>query len=93
MAGTDARKALDLIGRQEPQGGVRERFALTEMERQSALWKKLKAHAEERIARHRRANDGDKDMEATSKLRGRIQEARYFAALDEPAPQMEADHA
>lgn len=68
-----------------------EPFRLTTEELHSPLWKKLKDHAESRVDKFRRKNDKDKDLVATAKLRGRIAEASYFAALENPAQQIEAD--
>ena len=64
---------------------------VTELERQSALWLKLKAHVEKRIASLRARNDNDKNAEETAKLRGRIAELKLIAALDNPAVAMEPD--
>lgn len=64
---------------------------VSELERQSPLWLKLKSHMEKRIAALRVKNDSDKDTEATAKLRGRIAELKILAALDNPAPQLQAD--
>lgn len=62
---------------------------LTELEKQSALWQKLKKHAEERIQKLRTDNDKDMDERATQKLRGRIAEAKYWLELDQPPPAVE----
>jgi len=50
----------------------------------SPTWLKIKAHFEERLADHRKANDNDKDAVATAKLRGRIAEAQYLLDLAKP---------
>ena len=67
-------------------------FQLTPAEIGSPLWMKLKAHIEERVAGHRRANDGNLNTEDTAKIRGRISEGKYILSLglDNPAPQMDA---
>ena len=79
-------------------------FQLTPAEIGSSLWTKLKAHIEERIAGHRRTNDGNLNTEDTAKVRGRIAEGKYILSLDgdlvfkkaillglnNPAPQMDA---
>jgi hypothetical protein len=64
---------------------------LTEMEKQSALWKKLKAHMQARVDRHRASNDTSKSVEKTEKLRGRIAEAKYFLTFDTPAPGVDVE--
>lgn len=51
---------------------------LTEQERGSELWAKLKADAEARLAKLRQDNDADKDPIATAKLRGQIAECKRF---------------
>ena len=65
-------------------------FKLTTSEIGSPLWMKLKAHIEERVAGHRRANDGNLNTEDTAKVRGRIAEGKYILGLDNPAPQLDA---
>lgn len=58
-----------------------DRFELTREERDSSLWKKLDKHLNERLDIARRQNDLDSSVEATAKLRGRIQELKSFIAL------------
>lgn len=65
---------------------------LTEIDIESGTWKKIKAHLEKRLQETREKNDGDKNEEATAKLRGRIAELKYLAALDSPAPQAAGEH-
>lgn len=60
-------------------------FELTAQEKDSALWKKLKAHFEERLDVLRIQNDGDKSAEETAKLRGKIAFAKELLGLDAPA--------
>src|SRR5436853_7166738 len=76
-------------------GGVqqerKETAVVTELERQSPLWLKLKAHMEKRIASLRARNDNDRNAEDTAKLRGRIAELKLIATLDNPAVAMEPD--
>ena len=57
---------------------------LTAEDLRSPTWLKLKAHFEGRRAEHRAANDNDKDVVATAKLRGRIAEATYLLDLEKP---------
>lgn len=66
-------------------------FILNDIERQSAVWKKIKQHCEDEIARLRVLNDTSVDLARTERLRGRIKAFKYLAALDNPAPQAEAD--
>lgn len=54
---------------------------LEEFERNSALWKKIRAHFEHRLQRHRARNDASKSVEETEKLRGRIAECKYILSL------------
>lgn len=67
-----------------------DKFKLTKTEQDSALWKKIKAHYEERLTNLRRKNDNDSSIEITSKIRGRIAECRCLLALSESAKK-EAD--
>jgi hypothetical protein len=64
---------------------------VSELERQSVLWAKLKRHLEARIARLRALNDRPRSADETARLRGRIAEAKSLLALDNPAPAMDAD--
>jgi len=57
-------------------------FKLSAQERDSALWKKLKAEVEHDVGIMRRQNDGDKSAEETAKLRGRIAQAKKFLAYE-----------
>ncbi len=47
-------------------------MTLTEIEKQSAVWIKLRDHMNERLEAMRCQNDGDLSLEQTIKLRGRI---------------------
>lgn len=60
-------------------------------ETQAAVWLKLKARTEERLAMLRSRNDGNLTFEETLKLRGRIAELKEFLALENPAPEQVAD--
>ncbi len=65
---------------------------LSETDRHSALWLKLKKHFEERIALLRARNDNDLDEAKSARLRGRIAETKYFLGLGDPGPEpVEAD--
>lgn len=61
-------------------------MTLSNEERQSALWLKLRAHLEDRLEALRFQNDGDRTPEETAKIRGRIAEVKNMLALDPPAP-------
>lgn len=58
----------------------------TEIERQSAVWKKLKTRLEARRDLLRRQNDGNLSHDQTMKLRGRIAEVNNLLALGENQP-------
>ena len=64
---------------------------ISDVERHSAVWIKIKAHCESEITRLRALNDKTMDALHTEKLRGRIKELRNLAALDIPAPPAGAD--
>ena len=67
-------------------------MTLTEQERHSAVWLKLQAHMEYRLASLRSQNDGDLTMDETIKLRGRVAQLKELLALGQPGPaQAEAD--
>lgn len=57
---------------------------LSEQDRQSAAWMKLKAHYEARLAKYRAMNDEQKPETDTARLRGKIAEVKAFLALGEP---------
>lgn len=60
---------------------------LTEAEKRSELWRKIKAHLDGRLAMHRGKNDTDLGDTETAKLRGRIQECKEMLKLGaEPGP-------
>lgn len=58
---------------------------LTATERESALWKKILAHLDERVYTHRVKNDNRTltDIE-TAGLRGKIAECKYWQGLNKP---------
>ena len=59
-------------------------------DKESAFWKRLKAHLEERIAKLDVENRASSLSEAqTAKLRGRIAELDYLMKLDAKAPTSE----
>lgn len=55
---------------------------LTEAEKQSALWEKLKAHFDERLQSFRKQNDQDLNERQTAEIRGRIKELKYVIDLE-----------
>lgn len=61
-------------------------FALTQGDRQSQTWLKLKAHMEEKLKILRGQNDGELDPIQTAHIRGQIKFAKGLLALasDEP---------
>jgi hypothetical protein len=61
---------------------------LTDAEKISPLWIKIKEHLEERIEKHRASNDKTQPADATEKLRGRIAELNYLRGLDKERPQI-----
>ena len=63
---------------------------LSTYERESALWKKLEQHLNERLTTLRTRNDGELDAIETARLRGRISQVKEFLALSE-APEHIAD--
>lgn len=66
------------------------RFSLDQGEIASHLWKKIKAHLEQRLVLLRAKNDDPtKDAIATARLRGAIRETKNLIALENPAPSME----
>lgn len=64
---------------------------LSDLEKQSAAWTKVKRHIEQRIEDLRRKNDGDLDPDDTARLRGRIAELKNLLAAVEPPPALASD--
>lgn len=67
------------------------KFNLSEQERNSALWQKLKMHLAERLQAHRSANDRELSQDQTAKLRGQIREVKYLLDLEHPGPAIVED--
>jgi len=63
-----------------------EQFKLLPEDIHTPLWRRLSAHLEERIAFHRKRNDGGLSEVETAKLRGRIAEAKYILEDLGPKP-------
>lgn len=60
---------------------------LTPLERESALWKRIAAELEGRLASLRMNNDNDNlDALATARMRGRIAEVKQMLAWAEELP-------
>ena len=57
-------------------------FALSIGDRQSAVWRKILAHLNEKLANARAKNDGDLDEVTTAKVRGQIGILKALIALD-----------
>ena len=56
-------------------------FELSNEDKKSKLWRKLKEHWESRLETLRTQNDGDKNDIDTAKLRGRIAEIKDSISL------------
>lgn len=63
---------------------------LTDLERKSSAWVKIRDYYQRRLDVMRGRNDGDLVIEETAKLRGRIAEIKNLLALDR-APEFEVD--
>jgi hypothetical protein len=61
---------------------------LEQHEIDSAIWKKIKADLEQRLALCRAQNDGDQDPIKTANLRGRIADIKATLSLGEPQPEL-----
>lgn len=64
---------------------------LTEQERGSALWTKIKKHYETRLQTLRTENDANLDDIKTAKQRGRIDEVKLLLGLEKSPPAAEKD--
>jgi len=61
---------------------------ITAMERNSAVWQKLKPYLETRLETLRRQNDGQLTPDQTAKVRGRIAEVKGLLSLGTDKPQV-----
>lgn len=62
-------------------------LALSQADKNSALWRRLKKHMQAERDSHRRKNDSiSLDERQTANLRGRIAQLNELLALDEEAP-------
>lgn len=66
-------------------------MTLTEQDKQSSLWRKLKDRAEHDLDALRKRNDAPNDEVTTALLRGRIHQIKELLALDKPVPEKVAD--
>lgn len=57
-------------------------MTLTEHERQTAVWLKIKSHLDARLIELRTANDRDTNEIDTAKVRGRIAEVKALLELN-----------
>lgn len=62
------------------------RIDLTPSDRESAVFRKLMAYYEQRLALLRAQNDGNLGTDETNRKRGQIAECKSFLALAKPAP-------
>ncbi len=62
---------------------------LTDEEKASALWKKIMAHFEERLATLRLSNDKDQTEAMTASIRGSIKEIKLLQKLNNEKPIIE----
>lgn len=66
-------------------------MTLTGLEKQSAVWLKLEAHLNDTLTSLRSQNDGDLDLTATARLRGRINAVKQILALGEDHEPVQAE--
>jgi hypothetical protein len=65
---------------------------LTNIEVQTAVWKRIEAHLQQRLEHMRRNNDGDLNPVETARLRGRISMCKELLDLGQPdQAQVESD--
>jgi hypothetical protein len=63
-----------------------DRFELSEADKASALWLRLKEHLETRLADARKRNDGVQPEADTAALRGEIRALKRIIALGDDRP-------
>ena len=66
-------------------------FALSDHDRSSGLWVRLKAHLEARLQDARRKNDGPLNEYDTATLRGEIKTLRHLIGLGDSRPLLTGD--
>lgn len=59
---------------------------ITPQERDTALWRKVRKHIEERIVSLRARNDKDRSERETAVLRGAIGELKSILSIDQDIP-------
>lgn len=64
---------------------------LNDVDRSTVCWDKATAYCNTRIAALQREIEGDKTLEQTAKLRGRIAELRSFMRAGEPPREVTGD--
>ena len=62
---------------------LQERFALTQADRMSPVWRTLHKHLSERLQMLRETNDSEHTLERTARLRGQIAELKSIIALND----------
>lgn len=88
----DAERMLEAISR--PAGAVPRDVSFSATDWMSPTWQRIKAHAEQRLARLRVANDEPTKSDAeTAVLRGQIKELKLLLRLPESAPAPQTDDA
>jgi hypothetical protein len=60
-----------------------DRLTLTDQERESPLWKRLRAHYEKRLTSLRSQNDDPSSEHDTARRRGRIHEVKTLLSLND----------
>lgn len=60
-----------------------DRLTLTDQERESPLWKRLRAHYEKRLISLRSQNDDPSSEQDTARRRGRIHEVKTLLSLND----------
>lgn len=63
-----------------------DKFIMSDQERESPLWKRIKSHYEKRLSVLRSRNDGPLGADETLQLRGRIHEVKSFLSIEEARP-------
>lgn len=64
---------------------------LTQVDVNSALWRKLEEHLKTKLLMLRAKNDGNLSADETAKLRGRIAEIKNMIELGNLAPSQQVD--
>ena len=61
-------------------------MVLTQSERHSSTWMKIKVHLEERLSAQRLRLEGTLDLDETNRVRGRIAELKTCLKLEDDVP-------